>query len=387
MSVTPGRRRHRRWAPRVWLGCSFRSWYRLLFRYRFAVGPQHLHTAAIDTAVSLFNTTLGALEHLIYGRKIASTEINPQPLFILGHWRSGTTLLHDLICLDPRYAGPTVYQCCSPHHFLLSETVLPRLLWFLMPDKRPVDEMGIDWNATFEDEFALCLLGARSPYETIAFPNSRTLGPDMLNPDGLTAAEAGEWHAIFVHFLKKLTLRHGGRRLVLKSPPHTCRIRVLLELFPHARFVHIVRNPYDVFPSTKHLWRTLHKTQGLQNPDNDPTDEMVLSTLLHVHECLERNRSLIPTGQFHQLRYEDLVGNPGREMRQMYEHLQIGAFDKSASSVETYFADRATYTTNRYHLTDAQRHAIGLRAGRVIDQYGYGDNRQESNCASSFASN
>src|SRR5687768_18104609 len=46
-------------------------------------------------------------------------------------------------------------------------------------------------------------------------------------------------------------------RSILKSPPHTCRVPTLLRLFPDARFVHIVRDPYAVYPSTLHLWRIL----------------------------------------------------------------------------------------------------------------------------------
>ena len=38
------------------------------------------------------------------------------------------------------------------------------------------------------------------------------------------------------------------KRIVLKSPAHTARVRVLLELFPKARFVHIIRDPVVHLP-------------------------------------------------------------------------------------------------------------------------------------------
>jgi hypothetical protein len=358
------------WAPRIWLGCDVRAWVGLLRRGGFAVGPPHLHTAVVDSLVSLVNSGLGVVEKVVYGRAIARTTIQP-PLFIIGHWRSGTTLLHELLCLDPRHAAPTVYECCAPHHCLLTATRFPKLLWFLMPDTRPVDQMEMDWASTFEDEFALCLLGARSPYETIAFPNSRRLGPELMDPRNLTAEEAHRWRALFMHFLRKVSLRHGGRRLVLKSPPHSCRIRVLLNLFPTAQFVHIVRNPYDVFPSTKHLWRTLHRTQGLQNPTRDIEDEDVLTMLAHVHDCVEQDRAAVPAEQFHELRYEDLVRDPVGEMRRLYEHLQLGAFSDAAPAIEAYFARRRRYATNEYRVTDADLRKIGERCASVLRRYGY----------------
>ena len=366
-------RRRRTWTPRVWVGCSVRSWVRLLRRHRFAFGWQHLHTVAVDSLASAMNSALGRVEKTIYSSKLARTEIHPQPLFILGHWRSGTTLLHELVCLDPRFAAPTVYECCSPHHFLVTRSLLPKVLWFLMPDKRPVDQMEIDWASSFEDEFAMCLLGARSAYEALAFPNSTTLQQTLMDFEDLSPAEAREWRVLFTQFLRKVTLAHRGRRLVLKSPPHTCRIRVLLELFPRAQFVHIVRNPYDVFASTRHLWRILRRTQGLQNPSDDVCDEAILSTFLYMHACLERDRSRIPEGQFHELRYEDLVRDPIEEMRQLYERLHLGNFQGVAPLVELYFSARAGYATNAYRITEVERHEIQRRWARWIERYGYTD--------------
>ena len=369
--VTDHDRHERQWAPRIWAGYSAGAWFSLLRRYRFAVGPQHLHTAIVDSVASLFNSSLSAIERIVYRKAIAAARVSPEPFFIIGHWRSGTTLLHELLCLDPRHIGPTVYECCAPHHFLLTQTIFPRLLWFLLPDRRLVDRMEIDWTSAFEDEFALCLMGGRSPYETIAFPNSAPATVDMLDPDSLTAAESKHWRALIVRFLTKLAVAHPDRRLVLKSPPHSCRIRVLLELFPDARFVHIVRNPYDVFPSTKHLWRTLRRTQGLQNPQSDVSDSDVLTTFLHVHACVERDKALVPEGQWYELRYEDLLENPAAEMRAMYAHFDLGAFERIAPAVETYFSSRKEYVTNRYHVSESQREIIRRQWSGVLHRYGY----------------
>jgi len=68
-------------------------------------------------------------------------------------------------------------------------------------------------------------------------------------PNSLTSrsdASALALEETFLHFLQTLTFK-DTRRLVLKSPPHSCRIGVLLEMFPKARFIHIVRDPYLVF--------------------------------------------------------------------------------------------------------------------------------------------
>jgi len=378
------RAKSRQWAPRLWAGCSVRTWWRLLRRHRFAVEPPYLYIALIDTIVSALNSALAGIERIVYGRKIARAAIAPDPIFVIGHWRSGTTLLHELLCLDPGHGSPTAYQCLAPHHFVLTERILPRLLRFLLPGRRPIDEMELAWGSVFEDEFALCLLGARSPYESIAFPNTCPMRPALLAHDALTPAESSAWRELLVAFMRKLSVAHAGRRLVFKSPPHTCRLRVLVDMFPGARFVHIVRHPYAVFPSTVHLWRTLHRAQGLQRPREDGLDEAVLSTFEYVHACLERDRSLVAPRHFHELRYEDLLGDPVGELQRLYRQLQLDEPPALRTSVEAYFSARADYRTNRFQLSADERATLTRRWGHVMSRYGY-DSAPDSVSAPSSA--
>ena len=128
-------------------------------------------------------------------------------------------------------------------------------------------------------------------------------------------------------FLKCLTVR-TPRRIVLKSPPHTFRIKVLLEMFPKARFIHIVRNPLVIFPSTINLWKRLYRNDGLQVPTYEGLDEHVFATFSRMYEVFERDRGLIPAGQFCEVRYEDLVAQPIQQMQRVYDELNLGGFEK-----------------------------------------------------------
>ncbi|HJT76570.1 MAG TPA: sulfotransferase, partial [Gemmataceae bacterium] len=159
--------------------------------------------------------------------------------------------------------------------------------------------------------------------------------------------------------------------LVLKSPTHSCRIRHLLELFPEARFVHIVRDPYVVFPSTVNLWKSLYETHGLQKPTFAGLDEYVFTTFTHLYAKLEEGKRLIPPGQFHELRYEDLVRDPVGEMRRLYERLGLGGFEAVRPRLEAYAAAHRDYKTNCYALTPERREEISRRWGDVIRRYGY----------------
>ncbi len=361
----------RKWIPRLWAGSNLYAWLRLLARNRLVVHPSHLAIAARITAFSPCNSLLRLLQDVWFGSRVERTPFRAAPLFVIGHWRSGTTLLHELLALDPAHNSPNTYQCLMPNHFLLTEKLGKRWLASLLPSRRPADNMAVGWDRPQEDEFALCLLGMPSPYLTIAFPNRPPQDQEAHDLDGMPPQAHAAWKQTFVRFLRQLTFK-DPRRLVLKSPTHSCRIPTLLELFPEARFVHIVRDPYVVFPSTVNLWRTLYETHGLQTPTFAGLEEYVFRTFIHIYERIEQGKKLIPPGRFHELRYEDLLADPVGEMRRLYEDLGLGDFDEVLPALRDYLQEHADYRTNDYpRLSPELRAEIGRRWGEVIRRYGY----------------
>src|SRR5436190_15005136 len=106
---------YRAWAARFWHGMLTSAWLRLLARNRFQIHPLRIGLACTISFATVVNSLLHPLERLIFGRGIARTEIRKAPIFILGHWRSGTTLLHELLVLDQRHGFPTTYECLAPN--------------------------------------------------------------------------------------------------------------------------------------------------------------------------------------------------------------------------------------------------------------------------------
>jgi hypothetical protein len=360
------------WMPRFWQGCNFQAWLRLLVRNRFAVAPRYWYIAAVVTVVSALHSAVRLFQDVLLGSRPGRTPILHHPLFIIGHWRTGTTLLHELLILDPRHSFPTTYDCLEPNHFLLTEQLVTRWLRFLVPSHRPMDNMAAGWDKPQEDEFALCMLGQPSPYLTIAFPNHPPQDQEALDLERLTPAARAGWKKAFLRFLRELTWK-DPRRLILKSPTHSCRVRTLLELFPQARFVHIVRDPFVVFPSTVNLWKTLYEAHGLQVPTFAGLEEQVLATFAHLYAKIEEAKRLIPPGQFHELRYEDLIRDPVGQMHLLYQNLGLGEFDRIQPLLERYLVEHAGYRTNRYpQLSEETRSRIRQNWGAVIERYGYG---------------
>jgi len=359
------------YSPRFWHGMRLGTWLKQLVRNRFALSPRKIPMAFAVTAASTANSGLAAIDRLVYARRVAQVELAQSPLFILGHWRSGTTFLHELLIRDANHTYPSTYQCFAPHHFVLSQSWLAPLTEMLLPHRRPMDNMEMGWQRPQEDEFALCNMGVPTPYLSTMFPNHGAVCTEYADLQDLSPADLGRWRHELLTFFQRIAYR-DNRRIVVKSPLHTARVRTLLEMFPKAKFVHLVRDPYDVFASTVRLWKSLNEVQGFQVPgDQSWLDEYVLDTLVRMYEAFEQDRRLLSDEQLFELRYEDLVANPQLQLEQLYGQLKLGDFSQVEAATQRYLAEVKNYRTNRHQLEEATQQQIRQRWSIYFQKYGY----------------
>ena len=375
---------HGSFAIYLWHGMGTTAWWRLLRRNRFSITFNCLPQIVTTTLFSPFNSALRLASSARYGRALKAYEIEEDPIFILGHWRTGTTWLHELLAFDERLGCPTAYECFMPSHFVLTEPVAR--FWFnlFMPATRPQDGVPLGHDRPQEDEFALMNLGVPSPYMFMALPRRGPIDMDYLDLRDIDADSREAWKRSFRDFVKRVSFRQR-RRLVLKSPTHTARVRTLLELFPKARFIHIARNPLAVYPSTLHTWRAMISTQGLQNPGHEEKwlDEFVLSTFEHMFRCYEEDRPLVPEGQLVEVTYEDLIANPIDNLRYIYRRLDLDGFDKIEPDVRSHLSKQGDYQTNDYRTIPAADRAEVVRRWRpYFDRFGYDASVDQGQCAS-----
>jgi hypothetical protein len=358
------------YSPRFWHGMRTGDFFRLLQRHRYRIHPLCWGMAAILVPCTMLNSVLYRLQRWRHGQQIDEVEIDQPPVFIIGHWRSGTTLMHELMVCDDRFTYPNTYECFAPHHFVISEWILPRLLWILMPRKRPMDNMAAGFERPQEDEFALCAMGAPTPYSRMAFPNDPYDYSECIDADAMSDQQRREFSAALMSFIKALTL-YRGKRIILKSPPHTGRIGLLARMFPGARFVHMVRHPYSLFPSTRRTWQALDAAQGFQIPHHKNLDDYVFNSLNRMYEAFDRQQAEIDPAHICQVRYEDLVRDPQGQLQHVYQHLQLGDYDYVRGGVEDFLARQRDYKVNRHELEPALKAEIDRRWSGYLQRYDY----------------
>ena len=321
--------------------------------------------------LAAYNSAMRRIEEATYGRRIAAATIPENPLFIIGHWRSGTTLLHNLICQDEQFTFPNLYQCVFPHHFLVTEAINTRLTAWMMPSTRPMDNVPCGWDLPQEDEIALCLLDLVSPYRMLG-DMSLPLYQRYIDIAGLPPDEVRRWKDSLTLLMRKLAVR-DPRPQCLKSPSHTARVGLLVEMFPTARFLSIHRDPFRVYQSTNHLRRTMWGENSLTDePPPADVPEQTLACYETTIRAYERDKVRVPDGQLHEIAYDDLSFDPVGTLRQAYDALGIGGFDALEATLAPQVPSLKAYKKNSFRQPDPDEEArVRERLAFAYDAYGY----------------
>ena len=355
------------------IGITFDKWLKLLAENNFRIHPARLHLSAYLTLLSLRNSRIAKKEHQQYGDVIEQTTIEKPPIFILGHWRSGTTLLHNIISLDSQFAYPNLLEIYNPRSFLIVEEKLAKRRNLNQERKRPMDNVTVTPLSPGEEEFALSTLSLKSPLLAWNFPANEAYYDQFLTFKSATPEDIAEWKQAYLYFLKKLTYRYEGKQLLLKSPPNTARIRLLLELFPDAKFVHIHRNPVHVFQSTLKLYKNTVARFNLQGaqPESKIVDG-IIRRYGTMYRTFFEEINQIPPGNYVEIAFEELERDFYGTVEHIYQQLELPGFDAFSPRLREKTEELKNYKKNKYPSVDnAYMQRLYDACPMCFDQWGY----------------
>lgn len=358
------------WNPRFWDGVTMSVWWKAMKAGHFRFGIHRVAMGFLICGLSVMNSVLALGQRIFYGRKIKERKLVAPPVFILGHWRSGTTLLHEYMILDDRFTFADTYACFAPSHFIFSGPFMRPFVSLLMPKKRPMDNMATGLDRPQEDEFALCALGVPSPYLNILFPNNPPICPEYLTLRDISDGERKSWLDRFEWLLKALTVA-CPKRVLLKSPPHTARIKTFLERFPDAKFVHIHRNPYTLYPSTYNLWMKLSRIHGVQIPHGKNLEEKVFSDFERMYAAFDEDVKSLGEDQLVDIAFDELTARPVETLEKIYAKLGLDGFEKYREKFTAFAATQKSYKKNKFEIAPEIKDGITRRWKGYLDRYGY----------------
>lgn len=295
------------------------------------------------------------LEEINYENTIRDHKLKKDPIFIIGHWRSGTSFLQYLMGRDLRLGYMNKFQVVFPGVFLHSEHFLKPLLNRIPKPLniiRDAQNMSINLELDSPGEIEIALTTMISPTSLHwghIFPNDAWEYFDKyLFFDTANETEIQHWKHDYHYLIKKVSLKNDGRRVLIKSPGNTSRINELLQLYPKARFIFIHRNPYDVFYSNKKLWNTLLDNLALQDFSKQQMEKEIIRVYKKLMNRYLQQRTHIPEGQLAEIRFEDFVAKPVNELHNVYDRLKLDGFEQTEPKFHQFLENKSKGKSGRY---------------------------------------
>jgi len=355
---------------------SFWSWIKLLWQNR-SIDRQFIPRALFVTLVSLLTSPLRIYESLRFGRTVKKTVVHPSPIFIIGHWRSGTTHLHNILVRDKNLGCVSMWQAFAPGLCLIDERVFKNPFNKIAKKWHPtreIDNIPLSMDNPEEEDLAIANMSPYSYLHMYSYPRRATYFFETYITyfGNLPKSTLDKWKKVYLLILRKATLKAGGKRLVIKNCADSARIKALLELFPDAKFIHIYRNPYNIFRSTQHLYRVVMERTQLQEIGQGEHENWVLRFYSQLMQKLLADKSLIPAGNLVEVKYEDLDREPLAQLRKIYETLSLPGFAEAEPAFRAYLDSIAGYQKLAHkQLDDSAITKINRNWQFAFDALGY----------------
>jgi len=336
------------------------------------VPPRYWGKLARVLSISAVTAPLRIAERVCYGpSRMARVAIDPSPLYVQGYGRSGTTHLLNLLAQDPGLGFVSTFQAIAAPMFLVGRGWFERLVVRSMPATRPMDNMALSLDRPQEEDVAVANTSHLSWVHHLTFPGRWREHLEKFATMRLTDAEMAQWEGAYLDVLRKATLAAGGRRLVLKSPTNLGRTARLLRLFPDAKFIHIVRNPYAVYRSTKHMYRTLLPLFQLDDVEPEELTRTIIDSYAMMMRQYMKDRDSIPQGHLAEVRFEDLERDPMAELERVYAELALPGWAQAREPIADYLQSLSGYRKNPHQFDQETIDRVDREWGFAVKAWGY----------------
>ena len=352
-------------------GSTLRNWVKVLAENKFDIDWQFIPRALYVSLMILVLSPFRFKESLKYDKKLLSIEVK-KPIFIIGHWRSGTTFLHYLMGQDPNLAYVSTFATMAPSMILGYEDMFKPIVHAHLPSKRPMDDLEMKTDLPYEEEYAIANLSPYSFHHAWYFPRRWREYFDRYVLFKNVSDEIKEnWKKVYLYFLRKISYKYNGRPILLKSLVNTARIPMLLELFPDARFIFISRNPYKVYLSTWKLYKSIIPIFSFQHISSEKLDEDILYCYKSLFQKYLIDRKLIPNGNLVEITYEDFVKKPLETLQSLYTTFDIKGFEEAKPFFDRYIKAHDGYTPQKYEIDETIKEKIYREWRFAFDAFGY----------------
>ena len=354
------------------VGYSLRILFSFPFTYTISI--RYIPRMIVLGLINLINFPFRIYEQLFINPRYSGRPVAEPPVFIIGHWRSGTTHLHNLLSMDPQMGYVTTYQGVFPDTIFnkAGKFLFKNFTRLLIPRTRKGDNVILDTDYPQEEEFAL---GDKVPvcfYYFWLFPRRiEALYKKAIQFEKISNGQKIRWISNYKLLVNKALRNSNGKIFLSKNPPNTGRITAILEMFPEAKFIFIHRNPVEVFLSTRHFFNTMMPNLQLHSIDQGELDEQILQTYKKLINDYHVQKQNIPEGNLTEIRFEDLEQNPLKIANKIYRELQIPGFSSALPYFEKYIEETSHYKKNKHKISESLLDKVLKEWSFMMNKYNY----------------
>ena len=325
-------------------------------------------TKAICRLLSL----LAPIQERRYQRLLANRPLEHDPLFILGHWRSGTTFVHNIFAQDQHFGHTTTYQTVFPHMMMFGQPFFKFMMNIFIPSQRPTDKMELSPDLPQEEEFALTNMTPVSYYDFWFYPHRMLEYCDRyLTFEKITPEEKRAFQEAFMRIVKISLWNTGGTQYLSKNPPHTGHVQALVEMFPNAKFIYLMRNPYTVFESTRSFFTQTIQPLKLQDATDDEIEMNAILAYPRLYKAYQEQKKFIPEGNLYEVKFEEFERDAYATTKDIYAKLQLPGWEESEEAIRNYIDSKRGHKKNQYEYSPRTIQLVNEHWGQAIDDWGY----------------
>jgi hypothetical protein len=352
-------------------GTSINNWIKLLVENRFGVDWQFIPKALYITFMVTAITPFRLYEKIKFSKKVEHVKLNPL-LFIVGHFRGGTTFLHYLMGQDEALTYLSTMETMAPWVFLENEQLFGSMVKKHLPEKRPMDDLEMSASLPYEDEYAMANLSPYSFYHGWYFPRKiNHYFRKYVLFENVSDEIVEKWKLTYSYLLKKISYKHKGKKILLKSLVNTGRIKLLLDTFSDSKFIHIYRNPYKVYLSTWRLYEKILPLFSFQHVKREEMDSFILEFYKKIYTKYLDEKKLIPKENIVELKYENFIKDPVKILGEIYEKLELKGFKKAQQQFKIFVDKHKSYKPHHYEIDEHIRKKIYNEWEFAFKQFGY----------------
>ncbi|MGM0566670.1 MAG: sulfotransferase family protein [Bacteroidota bacterium] len=319
------------------------------------------------------------LEKKRYDGVLENTDPERAPVFIIGHWRSGTTYTHTLLSQDPGFVYQTKYQNFFSDNFLTTEDffkpLISKTIDFFSPVGQWQSRISKSMNLDTPSESDTALISEISEYTyhwAHLFPKAyEEYFNKYLFCENLSEQELKNWQNTMRTMISKAYLRTPYGRLLIKNPGDTARIKYLLDIYPDARFVFIHRNPYEVFYSNLKLWNLVQQSVAMQQITEEEKKQIVLKVYTKLHQHYLEQKKLLKPHQLIELGFDEISEKPLQSVEKIYRQLSLKGFDDAHPWIKNFLKEQPPRRNQQYEFKKEDLRLINEYWDLAFKQWNY----------------